>query len=40
MLLTIALFILSIGLAFLNENLARFSWLLVVPITRSGQRGK
>lgn len=38
MLLTVALFILSIGLAFLDENLARFSWLLVVPISRYGQK--
>lgn len=38
MLLTVALFVLSIGLAFLNENLARFSWLLVVPISRFGYR--
>jgi uncharacterized membrane protein len=37
-LLTVMLFILSIGLAFLNENLARFSWLLVVPISRFGHR--
>jgi uncharacterized membrane protein len=37
--LTVALFVLSIGLAFLNENLARLSWLLVVPISRFGQRG-
>ncbi|MFN2291740.1 MAG: TMEM175 family protein [Anaerolineae bacterium] len=36
-LLTIALFALSIGLAFLDENLARLSWLLVVPISRLGQ---
>jgi len=39
MLLTVALFVMSIGLAFLNESLARFSWLLVVPISRFGQRG-
>ena len=39
MLLTVALFVLSIGLAFLDENLARFSWLLVVPISRFGYRG-
>lgn len=38
MLLTVALFVLSIGLAFLDENLARFSWLLVVPISRFGYR--
>ena len=38
MLLTVALFVMSIGLAFLNESLARFSWLLVVPISRFGQR--
>jgi len=38
MLLTVVLFILSIGFAFLDENLARFSWLLVVPISRYGQR--
>jgi uncharacterized membrane protein len=38
MLLTVALFVLSIGLAFLDENLARFSWLLVVPVSRFGQR--
>jgi uncharacterized membrane protein len=37
-LLTVMLFILSIGLDFLNENLARFSWLLVVPISRFGHR--
>jgi uncharacterized membrane protein len=29
--------LLSIGLAFLNENLARFSWLFVVPVSRFGQ---
>jgi len=34
LLLTVALFVLSIGLAFLDENVARFSWLLVVPISR------
>jgi TMEM175 potassium channel family protein len=39
LLLTVALFALSIGLAFLHENLARFSWLLVVPISRYWQRG-
>jgi uncharacterized membrane protein len=39
MLLTVALFVLSIGLAFVDENLARFSWLLVVPISRFGYRG-
>jgi uncharacterized membrane protein len=39
MLLTVALFVMSIGIAFLNESLARFSWLLVVPISRFGQRG-
>jgi uncharacterized membrane protein len=38
MLLTVGLFVLSIGLAFLNEGLARFSWLAVVPISRYGQR--
>ena len=38
MLLTVALFVLSIGLAFLDETLARFSWLLVVPISRFGYR--
>jgi uncharacterized membrane protein len=36
-LLTIVLFVLSIGLAFLNENLARLSWLLVVPISHLAQ---
>jgi uncharacterized membrane protein len=39
LLLTVALFVLSIGLAFLNEDLARLSWLLVVPISRHWQRG-
>jgi uncharacterized membrane protein len=39
MLLTVALFVLSIGLAFLNESLARFSWLLVAPISHFGYRG-
>ena len=39
MLLTVGLFVVSIGLAFLDENLARFSWLLVVPISRFGYRG-
>ena len=39
MLLTVALFVMSIGLAFLNESLARLSWLLVVPISRFGQKG-
>ncbi len=38
-LLTIALFALSIGLTFLNENLARLSWLLVVPISHFAQGG-
>jgi TMEM175 potassium channel family protein len=38
LLLTVALFVLSIGLAFLDENLARFWWLLVLPISRYGQR--
>ena len=38
-LMSIALFAVSIGLAFLNENLARLSWLLVIPISRLGQRG-
>jgi uncharacterized membrane protein len=37
--LTAALFVVSIGLAFLNENLARFSWLLVVPISRFWGKG-
>jgi uncharacterized membrane protein len=37
--LTIALFAVSIGLAFLNENLARLLWLLVVPISRFWQKG-
>jgi uncharacterized membrane protein len=37
MLLTVALFALSIGLAFVDENLARLSWLLVVPISRLAQ---
>jgi hypothetical protein len=35
--LTVALFALSIGVAFLNASLARLSWLLVVPITRYAQ---
>lgn len=39
MLLTVSLFVLSIGVAFLSESLARFSWLLVVPISRFGYRG-
>jgi uncharacterized membrane protein len=39
LLLTVALFALSIGIAFFSENLARLSWLLVVPISRYGQRG-
>jgi uncharacterized membrane protein len=39
MFLTVALFVLSIGVAFLDEDLARFSWLLVVPISRLGYRG-
>ena len=37
--LTVALFAVSIGLAFLNENVARFSWLLVVPISRFWGKG-
>jgi uncharacterized membrane protein len=37
--LTVALFVASIGLAFLSEGLARFSWLLVWPISRYGQGG-
>jgi uncharacterized membrane protein len=36
---TIVLFVASIGLAFLNEGLARLSWLLIVPISRYGQKG-
>lgn len=39
LLLTVAIFIGSIGLAFLDENLARFSRLLVLPISRFGKRG-
>lgn len=39
LILTVALFALSIGLAFLNEDAAKFLWLLVVPISRYGQRG-
>jgi uncharacterized membrane protein len=35
--LTVALFALSIGVAFLNANLARLSWLLIVPIARCAQ---
>lgn len=31
---TIVIFLLSIGIAFINENLARLSWLLILPITR------
>jgi len=38
--LTVAPFLLSIGHAFLNQNLARFSWLLILPISRYGQRGE
>lgn len=38
LLLTVVLFALSIGFAFLSENLARLSWLLVMPISRYGQR--
>jgi TMEM175 potassium channel family protein len=37
--LTVALFTLSIGLAFLDDNLARVSWILVVPIARRWHRG-
>jgi uncharacterized membrane protein len=37
--LTVALFVVSIGLAFLNADLSKFLWLLVVPISRYGQRG-
>jgi uncharacterized membrane protein len=37
--LTVGLFALSIGLAFLNKDLAKFLWLLIVPISRYGQRG-
>jgi uncharacterized membrane protein len=32
-LITIAVFLLSIGIAFINENLARFSWLLIIPVS-------
>jgi uncharacterized membrane protein len=39
LLFTVTLFALSIGLAFLSEDLARLSWLLAVPISRYGQRG-
>ena len=35
--LTVALFGLSIGIAFLDENLARLSWLLVFPVSRYAQ---
>lgn len=37
--LTVVLFVVSIALAFVNGNLARFSWLLVVPISRFWGRG-
>jgi uncharacterized membrane protein len=40
LILTVGLFLLSIGLAFLRVDLARLSWLLVVPVSRYGQRGK
>jgi uncharacterized membrane protein len=30
-LITIAAFLLSIGIAFINDNLARFTWLLIIP---------
>ena len=36
-LLTVGVFVLSIGLAFINEDLAKFSWLLLVPISRYGR---
>jgi uncharacterized membrane protein len=39
LLMTVALFVLSIGLAFLNQDLTRVSWLLVVPISRYAARG-
>jgi uncharacterized membrane protein len=32
-LLTSAIFLLSIGLAFLHEDLAKFSWLLILPVS-------
>jgi uncharacterized membrane protein len=32
-LITIAVFALSIGIAFINNNLARFSWFLIFPIS-------
>lgn len=31
-LITISIFALSIGIAFINGNLARFSWLLIIPV--------
>jgi hypothetical protein len=37
--LTVTLFVLSIAVTFLDENLARLLWLLVIPISRYGQRG-
>jgi uncharacterized membrane protein len=32
-LITILFFLLSIGMAFFNDNLARFSWLLIFPVS-------
>jgi uncharacterized membrane protein len=32
-LITIAIFALSIGIAFINNDLARFSWLLILPVS-------
>jgi uncharacterized membrane protein len=37
-LLTTALFVSSIGVAFLNQGLARLLWLLALPISRYGRR--
>jgi uncharacterized membrane protein len=35
--LTVALFAVSIGITFIDENLARLSWLLVFPVSRYAQ---
>ena len=37
-LLTAAVFSASIGIVFVNEDLAKFMWLLILPISLVGNR--
>jgi uncharacterized membrane protein len=36
--LTIAVFVLSIGIAFIDDDLAKFSWLLILPVSLAVKR--